>query len=164
MAARQCLQRNKENLRLAKMTRIAKLLHLPLPDPTSDSLHPPLGLDQPDIGSFIAVSPPELLSSPLTDLTRSGLHHALQNPPLVEGSTLQDIEMAQLQSSTLEGVVTSKEMSEIPSSEPTQSNPSGQSEASPDTPMTGVSEVEEEGFPGHWTPLSVSAYTSTNST
>ena len=158
MAARQCLQRNKENLRLAKMTRIAKLLHLPLPDPTSDSLHPPLGLDQPDIGSFTAVSPPELLSSPFTDLTRSGLHHALQNPPSVEGSTLQDIEMAQLQSRTLEGMATS---TEIPSSEHPQRNPSGQSVA---TPTTGLSEVEGECSGGHWTPHSVSAYTSTNTT
>ncbi len=32
VAARQCLQRSREHLRLAKMARIAKLLHLPVPE------------------------------------------------------------------------------------------------------------------------------------
>lgn len=32
VAARQCLQRNRENLRQAKMVRIAKMLHLPVPE------------------------------------------------------------------------------------------------------------------------------------
>lgn len=147
------------------MTRIAKLLHLPLPDPVSDSLHPPLGSDQPDIGSFIAVSPPQQLSSPFTDLTRSVLHRALQNPPLVDGSTLQDIEMAQLQSSMLEGaVVTNTQTLETHGSEHMhlpKDNLSGQLEASPNTPTPAIA---EECFPGHWTPNSESAYTSTNTT
>ena len=40
VAARQCLQRNRENLRLAKMARVAKLLHLPSPDRNSDTSMP----------------------------------------------------------------------------------------------------------------------------
>lgn len=32
VAARQCLQRSREHLRLAKMARVAKLLHLPIPE------------------------------------------------------------------------------------------------------------------------------------
>ena len=95
VAARQCLQRNRENLRLAKMTRVAKMLHLPTPDPASDSSHCPV--EQPDVGSFIALSPGQQLSSHLTDLTRSGLHRALQDTALVNILPFQDIEMVQLQ-------------------------------------------------------------------
>ena len=91
VAARQCLQRNRENLRLAKMTRVAKMLHLPTPDPPSDSLHCPV--EQPDISSFVAISPAQQLSSHPSDLTHSGLHQdtAANIPPS------QDIEMAQFQ-------------------------------------------------------------------
>lgn len=165
VAARQCLQRNKENLRLAKMTRVAKLLHLPIPDPTADSLHPLPSSDQPDIGSFVALSPLQQLSSPLADLTRSGLHQALQNLPLPEGPTAQGIEMAQIQSTTLEASMT--KMTEIhihTCSEHTQlpqSNTSGQLQASPDTATTGISQVEERGSSGHCTPQLMSSYTTT---
>ena len=41
VAARQCLQRNRDSLRWAKMARIAKLLHLPTPEspqPTSQTV------------------------------------------------------------------------------------------------------------------------------
>jgi protein CLEC16A len=95
VAARQCLQRNRENLRLAKMTRVAKMLHLPIPDPASDSLHCPV--EQPDVGSFVAISPAQQLPSHLGDLTRSGLHRALQDTLLPDSPPSQDIEMAHIQ-------------------------------------------------------------------
>ena len=101
VAARQCLQRNRENLRLAKMTRVAKLLHLPLPDSTPNSMPLPLPPELPDVGSFVPVSPAHQLSSPIGDLSRSGLHQALaqqavQPPHLSTFPPFQDIEMAQL--------------------------------------------------------------------
>jgi protein CLEC16A len=61
VAARQCLQRNRENLRLAKMTRVAKLLHLPLPDQPSDIL--PVGFEQAAVGSFVNQPHTELCKS-----------------------------------------------------------------------------------------------------
>lgn len=155
VAARQCLQRNKENLRLAKMTRVAKLLHLPIPDPTADSLHPPPSSDQPDIGSFVALSPLQQLSSPLADLTRSGLHQALQNSP--EQPTAQGIEMAQIQSTALEESMTEihihtcSEHIQLP-----KSSTSRQLQASPDT-ATGTSQLEERDSSGHCTPHLMSA-------
>lgn len=98
VAARQCLQRNKENLRLAKMTRVAKLLHLPLPEAVADRLKIPhlQSPEQLDVGSFVAVPTPQ---SPSADISHSAIHHRLQQS-LPPGMPTEDIEMAQLQSLT----------------------------------------------------------------
>lgn len=98
VAARQCLQRNKENLRLAKMTRVAKLLHLPVPEAVPDRLKIP-HLQSPehlDVGSFIAIPTPQSSS---TDISHSAIHHQLQQS-LPSGMPTEDIEMTQLQSVT----------------------------------------------------------------
>ena len=97
VAARQCLHRNRENLRLAKMTRVAKLLHLPVPDSASDSRHVPAVVSVPVVSEPSAVGSFVQLSSPLADLSRSGLHKALQDTPPSDIASLQHIEMAQLQ-------------------------------------------------------------------
>ena len=92
VAARQCLQRNRENLRLAKMTRIAKLLHLPVPEQSSDAAS--LGLVSMEqvssVGSFLQLS-----ASPRGDLLRSGLHQGLQEPSSPDNIPSQNIEMDQ---------------------------------------------------------------------
>ena len=88
VAARQCLQRNRENLRLAKMTRVAKLLHLPLPEQNAENVT--LSLPQSSVGSVAHLSG----ASP-SDLSRSGLHQAFQDPLTTEPSS-QDFEMDQL--------------------------------------------------------------------
>lgn len=144
VAARQCLQRNRENLRLAKMTRVAKLLHLPIPDPTTDSLHLPLGLEEPNVGSFVSISPAH---SPLSDLSRSGLHHALQHPPVTNVVASQDIEMAQFQLHST--VYASQVLACLPadagghvSSQSAESNPpSGQLQVGVASPVDALTDV-----------------------
>ena len=110
VAARQCLQRNRENLRLAKMTRIAKLLDLPVPDPSDGALC----LEQARVssaGSFLQQTNselrhsghpelscsehPKLPRSEHPDLPRSGLHQALQEPNSPPTFSSQNIEMDQ---------------------------------------------------------------------
>ena len=108
VAARQCLQRNRENLRLAKMTRIAKLLHLPVPEQSSDAAS--LGLASMEqvssVGSFLQLS-----ASPRSDLSPSGLHKALQEPSSPDNIPSQNIEMDQFhsRSSQSESLYTPKE-------------------------------------------------------
>ena len=87
VAARQCLQRNRENLRLAKMTRVAKLLHLPLPElQPVDSTVPP---EPASVGSSS-----HLASGP--ELSATGLQPALQDPLSAADHSSQDIEMDRL--------------------------------------------------------------------
>ena len=86
VAAKQCLQRNKENLRLAKMTRVAKLLHLPPPDSGPGSIAPS-HLMAPNLLDIGSVSLATQLHSPFCDLSHSVLQSACshvlpQNQPI----------------------------------------------------------------------------------
>ena len=77
VAARQCLHRNRENLKLAKMTRIAKMLHLPAPEHSA--------------------------THSTSDLSHSAIHRALQDTFLPENSSSQLIEMSSLQAKSVTG-------------------------------------------------------------
>ena len=75
------------------MVRIVKLLHLPLSEDSAS-----LGLEQSStVGSFVHVP-----SSPLRELSRTGLHHALQDMSSADGDQSHDIEMDQLHTETLD--------------------------------------------------------------
>ena len=145
------------------MTRVAKLLHLPLPDSTPNSMPLPLPPELPDVGSFVPVSPAHQLSCPVGDLSRSGLHQALAQqavlpPHLSTFPPSQDIEMAQLlprasphtpedwSSARLLGpqsaAVTGAECSE-PSSAQQLTGPVG----SALDPLTGTLDIESESSP-----------------
>ena len=140
VAARQCLQRNKENLRLAKMTRIAKLLHLPLPEGNAENQQEFAALQSPSQqeASFVpVVSFPPITSG---DLTQSAVHHTLQAPlmPIVSS---EDIEMIQFQ----------------PASCPMQTLPSNEKSA----PLKSHLESQNEPFDG--LPKSLNSEISNNS-
>lgn len=70
------------------MTRIAKLVHLPVPDQALDGDGLGVGLDQAS-SSFVHL--------PSSELSRSGLYQALQEPPSADSLPSQNIEMEQLQ-------------------------------------------------------------------
>lgn len=104
MAARQCLQRNRDCLRLAKMARIAKLLHLPTPEATSQSIPIPrpmqLHLD-PSPSSSPHTSPaqhtpPLLHPSPLSTSVVQRVFMPAESPS--HPSNSQEFEMSDLQS------------------------------------------------------------------
>ena len=128
VAARQCLQRNKEHLRMAKMTRIAKLLHLPLPEGNAENQQEfavPQSPSQQE-ASFVSVVSFPLI--PSSGLTHNAVHHTLQ-APLMPVVSSEDIEMLQFQP-------TSCPMQTLPSSE--KSTPLKSHVESPNEPFDGL--------------------------
>ena len=96
LAARQCLQRSREHLRLAKMARIAKLLHLPVPEVPSSALTQPMPLggrpfnpqlDLPaSVISLDSTPPPSSLPLDTTQLSTSVLHKVFMPSPSSTGN------------------------------------------------------------------------------
>ena len=108
IAAKQVLQRSRDKLRFAKMTRIAKLLHLPVSnDAQANSLavpNPPTvyHLDQPS--STVRTSAPEP-----SQITRSVVQRTFVPPGSAQRVNNQEIEMAALRYSTIFHTATSEE-------------------------------------------------------
>ena len=98
LAAKQALQRSRDKLRLAKMTRIAKILHLPISDAQPSSLAIPSS-SQLDNNALISLTPtPEEV--PI--VTMSAAHRAFMPSAAPQPVThSSDIEMSNLRVSTL---------------------------------------------------------------
>ena len=96
VAARQCLLRSKDHLRLAKMTRIAKLLHLPTPPepPPFPESSPTQSIPMPHI-SRLPLDPPAHIVPTPSQFSTSVLHHVFM-PPSSSPPSSQQIEMINL--------------------------------------------------------------------